>query len=173
MRRLLISSTLTGLIGAAVATVLVLGPTALSEGGVLRLFGVGRGDLIAVTEASGLYDTLAGKPVFFVRGRVENRGRASAGPVRVVAFLVGDSGPTARAEATAGVEATPEDIYGVRSVAEAASLMKTLAQKRPGDRRVAPGSSLPFFALFADPPADLSGQRIQVRLEQAEGAGAR
>ena len=166
-QRHLVSSVLTGLIGAGIALALALGSGALHDGALPRLLGLGGGDLVAITEASGLYDTASGKPVFFVRGRVENRGKGPAGPVRVVAVMVGESGATtARAETLAGVDATPEDVYALRSSAEADKLVKTLAQKRTGERNLPAGGSLPFFALFPDPPGAIQAQRIQVRVER-------
>ncbi len=164
-RRHLVASGLTGIIGAGLALALALATGALSEGTLPRLFGAGGHDLVAVTEASGLYDTSSGKPVYFVRGRVENRGKKVTGPVRVLALLLSANGPVARAESIAGVDASPEDVYALRSSAEAEKLVKSLAQKNPTDRRLPPGGSLPFFALFADPPQDLAGERVQVRLE--------
>jgi predicted Zn finger-like uncharacterized protein len=172
-RRQIVSGALTGLVGAAIAVALALGPSTFSEGGLQRLLGLGAGDLVAITEASGFYDTVSGRPVYFVRGRVENRGKHPSGPVRVVALLVGDSGITARAESVAGIEPTPEDVYGLKSVADANALIKALAKSRTGDRRLPPGGSLPFFALFPEAPASLTGQRIQVRLEAGEVAGTR
>src|SRR5207237_5109579 len=110
--------------------------------------------LVAVQEASGVYDTAAGKPIYFVRGRIENRGRRVSGPVRVVATLVSDSGATMRAESLAGVDLGPEEVHGLRSAADAGRLMKAMAQK--ADRRLPPGGSLPLLAVFADLPPNLS-----------------
>ena len=167
-RRLIVSGVLTGLVVAAVAVGLAVGPAALNAGGLQRLLGLGGSELVVVAEASGLYDTAAGKPVFFVRGRVENRGKRVNGPVRVVAVLLGDSGPAARAESVAGVTPTPEEIYGLRTSADADRLVKALAERGNGTRRLAPGATLPFFALFLDPPGDLHGHQVQVRLEGVE-----
>jgi hypothetical protein len=170
-RRQLISAALTGVSLAAAAGLLVIGPSSFIDGGLRRLVRLGRNDLVAVQEASGLYDTAGGRPIFFVRGRIENHGKRPGGPVRVVATLLSDSGPTARAEGVAGAEPTAEDVYALRSPAEADKLLKALAQ-RTADRRLPPGGSLPFFALFAEPPEKLVGQRVQLRLESAETAAA-
>ena len=170
-RRQLVSSALTGLISAALALLLAVGPSAFLTGHFSDF--VGAGDLVAVQEATGLYDTVSGRPVFFVRGRIENRGKGVSGPVRIVATLVGEHGTTAKAESLAGAQPNPEDVYGLRSTADADKLLKALAAKPVADRRLQPGSSLPFLALFTDPPADLSGQRVQLRLESAETATSR
>lgn len=165
----MVSSALTGLVGAALALALAVGPTLLSDTSGLRfMLGLGGGDLVVITTASGLYDTASGKPVYFVRGRVENRGKRVSGPVRVVAQLVGDSGGAAQGQTIAGIEPTAEDVYALRSSAEADKLMKALALKISGERRLPPGGSLPFFALFADPPPEVQRQRLLVGLEAAE-----
>jgi hypothetical protein len=169
-RRQIVSSALTGLVGAALALLIAVGPAAFSDAGLRTLMGAS--DLVVVQEASGLYDTAAGKPVYFVRGRIENRGRRVDGPVRVVATLVSSSGTTAaRAESTAGVEIGPEEVHAVRSAADAEKLTKALAQK--SDRRLPPGGTLPFVAVFTDPPADLASHRVQLRLDTAETATTR
>jgi predicted Zn finger-like uncharacterized protein len=168
-RRQIVSSALTGLVGAALALLLAAGPSAFTDGGLRAL--MGGGELVAIQEAAGLYDTAAGRPVYFVRGRIENRGKRVSGPVRVVATLVSDAGASARTESLAGVELGPEEVHGLRSSADADKLMKTLAQK--SERRLPPGGSLPFLAVFIEPPPDLASHRIQLRLESAETAAAR
>ena len=165
--RALISSAITGLLGAALAIAVVIA-SALSDDSAAGWFGFGTAvDLIPTGVVSGLYDTAGGKPVFFVRGRVENRSGKVRGPVRVTAELVADGASEAKADAIAGAEPTPEDVWSLRSPADAEKLTRTLQTARV-DRSIAPGASLPFFALIADPPADLVKHRLQVRVETAE-----
>lgn len=162
--RELVSAALTGLVGAALAIAVILAAS-IGEDGAGGWLGLSTGsDLVATRVVSGLYDTSSGRPVFFVRGRVENRGRKQHGPVRVVAELVADTGAEAHAEAIAGSEPTPEDIYGVTSAAEAQKLSRAL-DSADGERRLQPGASLPFFAVIADPPRDLERHKLHVRLE--------
>ena len=162
-----VSSALTGLVGAALALAVILA-AALSEDAPYGWLGLGAGgDIVATRLVSGLYDTVAGKPVFFVRGRVENRSKKARGPVRVIAELVADSGPGARTETIAGAEPTPEDVYGLRTAAEAEKLARSLEGTNVV-RRVDPGGSLPFFAVIAEPPADLEGHKLRVRLESED-----
>ena len=118
----------------------------------------------ATRVSSGLYDTASGKPVFFVRGRVENRGRKAHGPVRVVAELVAAGESEGKAEAIAGAEPSPEDVYALRNPADADRLQRALLAA-DAERRLRPGASLPFFAVIADPPADLQRHRLHLRLE--------
>jgi predicted Zn finger-like uncharacterized protein len=165
--RALISSAITGLLGAALAIAVVI-TSALSDDSAAGWLGFGTAaDVIPTGVVSGLYDTAGGKPVFYVRGRVENRSSKVRGPVRVTAELVADGASEAKADAIAGAEPTPEDVWSLRSPADAEKLTRTLQAARV-DRSIAPGASLPFFALIPDPPADLVKHRLQVRVETAE-----
>src|SRR5439155_9484495 len=128
--RALLSSAITGLLGAALAIVVVIA-SALSDDAASGWLGFGAAaDVIATGVVSGLYDTAGGKPVFYVRGRVENRTGKARGPVRVTAELVADGSPEARAEAIAGSEPTPEDVWSVRSPSDADQLSRTLQSAR-------------------------------------------
>jgi predicted Zn finger-like uncharacterized protein len=163
----LISSALTGLLGAALAVIVVIVST-LSDDTAPGWLGFGpAAEVIATGVVSGLYDTAGGKPVFYVRGRVENRTGKVRGPVRVTAELVADGTAEAKAEAIAGAEPTPEDVWSVRSPADAERLSRTLQSARV-QRKLEPGASLPFFALMSEPPADLQRHRLQVRVETVD-----
>ena len=163
-KREIISSALTGLVGAALAVVVVLVAAVSDEGSAGWLGYTARSDVVATRIVSGLYDTASGKPVFYVRGRVENRGRKPHGPVRVVAELVAGGETEGKAEAIAGAEPSPEDVYALRGAADADRLQRTLLGV-DAERRLAPGASLPFFAVIADPPADAHRHRLQLRVE--------
>ncbi|HEY4886556.1 MAG TPA: zinc-ribbon domain-containing protein [Myxococcales bacterium] len=165
--RALLSSALTGLLGAALALVVVIA-AALSDETAAGWLGFGpAAQVIATGVVSGLYDTASGKPVFYVRGRVENRTSKVRGPVRVTAELVADGTSEAKAEAMAGAEPTPEDVWSVRSPADADRLSRTLQSARVA-RKLEPGASLPFFAVMAEPPADLLRHRLQIRVEAVD-----
>src|SRR5437762_2636561 len=70
--RALLSSAITGLLGAALAIVVVIA-SALSDDAPSGWLGFGTAaNVIATGVVSGLYDTVGGKPVFYVRGRVEH-----------------------------------------------------------------------------------------------------
>ena len=163
-KRELISSALTGLVGAALAVVVMLVASVSDEGSAGWLGTTARADVVATKVVSGLYDTASGKPVFYVRGRVENRGRKQHGPVRVVAELIAGGESEGKAETIAGAEPTPEDVYALRGVADADKLQRTLLGG-DAERRLRPGASLPFFAVIADPPTDLQRHRLHLKLE--------
>jgi hypothetical protein len=165
--KVLLSSALTGLVAAALAVVALL-VFALSNEGAAAWLGLrAPGDLVATRVVSGLYETAAGKPVFYVRGRVENRSGKAHGPVRVTAELVAEGAADAKAEALAGAEPSPEDVYALRSAADAEKLGRVL-ESAAVERKVQPGASLPFFAVIADPPADLSRHRVHVKVEAVD-----
>jgi predicted Zn finger-like uncharacterized protein len=170
-RRDLVASALTGIVIAALVLAVLRIPW-ISEGIVPAWLSLAAAsDLVPTRIRSGLYDTSTGKPVFFVRGKVENHGKTVRGPVRIVAELVGRSGVDARAEAVAGIEPSAEDVYALRSGGDADKLAKALAGTE-GDRLIQPGSSAPFFAMIADPPADLARHKLTVRVEPLETPGA-
>ena len=165
--RAMVSSALTGLLGAALAIAVVI-VSALSDDSAAGWLGFTPGsDIVATRVVSGLYDTAAGKPVFYVRGRVENRSARVRGPVRVTAELISDGADEMKAEILAGTEPTPEDVWSLRSTADVEKLHRTL-EVAPVDRKLQPGASLPFFAVIADPPADLVRHRLHVKVESVD-----
>ena len=164
----IVSSALTGLVGAALAIAVLLAVAVSANGGEAFQLLIGGGDAVVATRlVSGLYDTAAGQPIFFVRGRVENRSKRPRGPVRVIAELVNDNGADGHAETLAGFEPSPEDVYSLRTAADAQKLVRALAQNG-GDRKIPAGGSLPFFALIRDPPRDLEHHKLTVRLEAVD-----
>ncbi|HEY5675327.1 MAG TPA: hypothetical protein VIR81_00990, partial [Myxococcales bacterium] len=91
------------------------------------------------------------------------------GPVRVTAELVAENGLPVRAEATAGAEPSAEEVWSLRTAADVERLGRSLDT---GDRKLEPGGSLPFFAIIADPPADLRRHRLRVSVETLDGRKA-
>ncbi|HEY2027651.1 MAG TPA: zinc-ribbon domain-containing protein [Myxococcales bacterium] len=167
-----ISAVLTGVL-AAVVVIAVVAASALRGHPGVGWFGFGAGsNLVATRVMSGVYDTASGKPVFFVRGRVENHGGEARGPIRVIAEIVHDGAAERHAEALAGAEPTPEEVHSLKSTADAEKLTRSLDAAAAG-KKAAPGASLPFFAVIAEPPQDLRGRTVQVRFETADPAKAR
>ena len=165
--RAVVSSAFTGLLGAALAVIVVIA-SAFSDDGTAGWFGFGpASEVIATGVVSGLYDTAGGKPVFYIRGRIQNRSGKVRGPVRVTAELLADGSAEAKAETIAGAEPTPEEVWSVRSSADVDKLARTLQSARV-KRKLQPGESLPFFAVIPDPPADLDRHRLQIRVDTVE-----
>ncbi|HZX93786.1 MAG TPA: zinc-ribbon domain-containing protein [Myxococcales bacterium] len=164
LARAMISSALTGLLIGALAIVVVI-VSALSDDSAASWLGLGPGsDIVATRVVSGLYETASGKPVFYVRGRVENRGQRQHGPVRVTAELVAAGATPVSAEAIAGLEPTAEEVWSLQNAADAGRLVRALDTARV-ERKLQPGASLPFFAVITDPPAGLTTRQLRVRVE--------
>ena len=91
-------------------------------------------------------------------------GEVVSGSDGVVAELVSGGETEGKAEAIAGAEPSPEDVYALRGPADADKLQRTLLGA-DAERRLAPGASLPFFTVIADPPTDLQRHRLHLKLE--------
>ena len=117
--------------------------------------------LVAKELSNGLYETRGGKPVFFVRGEVENRGTT---PTRVTVTVTLFTGETKEgsAQGLAGAVPTPEEFYSLQSAADVGALRSRLDLQA---QDVAPGARVPFVVFFQEYPADLSGIRLDVALE--------
>jgi hypothetical protein len=165
--RAFVSSALTGLLGAALAIAVVI-VSALSDDAAAGWLGLGPStDIVATKIVSGVYDTAGGKQVFYIRGRVENRSEKVRGPVRVTAELVADGAPEGRAETIAGAEPTPEDVWSLKSPADAEKLTRSL-ETSAVERKLQPHQSIPFFAVIAEPPQDLQNHRLRVHVEAVD-----
>lgn len=163
----MVSSALTGMVGAALAIAVVIF-SAVSDDAAAGWLGLTPGsEVVATRVVSGLYDTSSGKAVFFIRGRVENRGARVRGPVRVTAELMAGDAPEAKAETIAGTEPTPEDVWSLKSQADVDKLNRSLEMAQV-QRKLQPGASLPFFAVISDPPPDLGRHRLHVKLESMD-----
>ena len=156
---------MTGLIGIALA--LAVGaatgfinppPSWMREGTVQSV--------IATQIASGLYDISSPKPVFFIRGRIENHGVNTVGAVQVVADLIGTNGSVARVVAVAGNEPAVEEVRALKTQEDVDAMVQKLATASAG-KLVSPGESEPFFALIADPPADAERDELRLNLSVA------
>ena len=118
----------------------------------------GTGDLVAVDVSNGVYDTRAGKPVFYVRGEVENRGDAPSG-AKVTVELVDGALSVSRADVRVGASATPEELYAVDGAEEAAALMARLDEQALS---VKPGERQPFVVVFYEYPPELAEYRLKL-----------
>jgi len=116
------------------------------------------GDVMPVDVSSGLYDTRAGKQVFYVRGAVENRG-SRARRVKVRAEILDGAQLIRAVEAMAGASYTPEDLYRIEAAADADALNLPVGE---ASGKVGPGERVPFFLTFYDYPPDLWAYRLKV-----------
>jgi len=118
--------------------------------------------------SNGLYDTRAGRPIFYVRGVVENRGSAPA-RVRVRVELLEGEQLVSAEETVAGPEVTPEELFSLASASELEALQSRLEKKA---KPLAPGQTASFVIPFYEFPSDLSAYRLRVTARDADERAA-
>ncbi|MGQ0505378.1 MAG: zinc-ribbon domain-containing protein [Myxococcaceae bacterium] len=114
--------------------------------------------------SNGLYDTRSGRPVFYVRGEVENRG-AALRPVKIRAEILDGERLVRAAEGWAGAMPNPEELFALSTKEDLEELNVKL------EKRAVPvpkGGSAPFAVAFHEYPPALSGLRLKVTV--VEGA---
>ncbi|MFN0062010.1 MAG: zinc-ribbon domain-containing protein [Myxococcaceae bacterium] len=151
---------------AGIAVISLLGGLAflLMRGG--QWTSEGNVDARVVELTNGLYETRAGKPVFFVRGDVENRG-SSAQTLRVRVELLDGKSVVRTAETRAGALPTPEELHDVASTTDAEALFLRLVKEA---RTVDVGKSAPFLVAWFDYPPEITTLRLRVKVERDEHA---
>jgi predicted Zn finger-like uncharacterized protein len=131
-----------------------------------RLRGVNTKEkLVASDVTNGLYETVTGRNLFYVRGVVTRFSGPETGTVRVVVEIANRDGTVRKAKGLAGSSPTPDQLFHVSQADDLVALEKELAKKAP---RVAVGGSAPFAVAFYDYPDDFSEARLRVSLEPAE-----
>lgn len=162
---LAIASVLVALLTVIVTSYLSEGKVELASFSVERLKGTfsSQADWATLDISNGLYDTRAGRPVFFVRGDVKNR-TSKAVRAKVRAEILDGDTSIRHADAWIGTAPTPEDLYSI-SVADdvdklIAGLQKSSAEVMPGEKR---GFLVPFYEY----PPDLKGFRVRVSVIEA------
>ncbi len=133
-------------------------PSALSPARLSERFAASRTKLEVVDVSNGLYETRAGKPVFFVRGEVVNRSEQPA-KVRVRAEILDGSELLRSAEAPAGGVPSPEDLHEISDEASLEALSGRLAKAAV---ELPPGGKAPFLVAFYAYPPDLAPYRLRV-----------
>jgi predicted Zn finger-like uncharacterized protein len=156
-------------IGAVAAVVVNDGKIDLNQSylKVKAMFSAPR-ELVAFDISNGLYDTRAGRPVFYVRGEIKNRGKKS-GRVKVKAEILDGEDLIRAAEGYAGATPSPEELYGVATADDLASLSARLA---PAAQQLAPGAEAPFLVAFYEYPPDLKDFRVRVTVSPDDGKTA-
>lgn len=158
---------LVGNVAIALALVLVLllvGAVVANEGKVdmnaltLRTLFPANSDFVASDISNGLYDTVRGKPVFFVRGEVTNKSTSST-RVRIRAEILDGESLVRSAEVVAGAPPTPEDLHRLAGADDVKQLLEERSKAAPA---VPPGESVPFLVTFFEYPPDLKAFRVRV-----------
>ena len=113
---------------------------------------------VANDVSNGLYDTRAGRSVFFVRGEVINRSEAAV-KIVVKAEIVEDDRVVRFGESWAGEPASPEEIFLIDNT----EALEALARKVEKRSLVVPaGSAASFVVPFTEYPPDLKDFRVRV-----------
>lgn len=120
-------------------------------------------DLVAFDISNGLYDTRGGRPVFFVRGEVENRGHHVT-RVKVRAELVDGESLLRATEVLAGATPTPEQLWNVGQGDDLEKLSQSLSGKAVD---LKPGEKASFLVPFYEYPRDLKAFRVRVKVTEA------
>ena len=113
---------------------------------------------VANDVSNGLYETRAGRSVFFVRGEVINRSDAAV-KIVVKAEIVEDDRVVRFGESWAGEPASPEEIYLIDST-EALEALNRKVEKR--SLVVPAGAAAAFVVPFTEYPPDLKDFRVRV-----------
>ena len=108
--------------------------------------------------SNGLYDTRTGKPVFYVRGAVENRGDVPV-DARVKVEIVDGPLSVTSAEVRVGAAASPEELYELRTAEELAALGEQWDARA---QAVKPGERQPFLVVFYEYPPQLADYRLRL-----------
>jgi hypothetical protein len=163
-RRVLVAALFDGVVGAAAVLLLALVGGAVFDTDPSTWIPHRATGPSARRLASGLYETSPGKLVFFLRGRVENRGAAPDGPFKVVVDLGDGEGVQLRLESPAGSEPTPEEVFALRNAQDVRQLTQSLAAASVG-KQLRPGESVPFFVALAEPPSDIQQRKVVLHVE--------
>lgn len=142
----------------------------LGAGTVTELLDAPNATLYPRDVSNGLYETREGKPLFYVRGDVENRGQKPA-RIAVRADILDGPSSIRYVEGFVGATPTPEQLYALTTASDVEALRKTLEGQV---LRVEPGTRGGFVLIFYDYPPDLSGYRLKVTAtEVGEKSAAR
>ncbi len=121
--------------------------------------------IVTLDVTNGLYETRGGRPLAYVRGRVENRGQRP-GQVKVRAEIWSGSQLLGTSEGLAGVLPTPEEMVEASTRRDVEALRARLQEGAPP---VPPGKGADFVLLFDEPPTEVAGLRLKVTAAAADG----
>ena len=131
----------------------------LSLKGLTALFGA-TSRFPASDISNGLYETKAGRAVFFVRGQITNRSSAKTRIV-VQADIVESAAVVRSARGFAGAVPSPEELYELE-LSEGDGLVRLAARLAPRAALLEPGATAGFLVAFAEYPPDLEDFRVRV-----------
>jgi hypothetical protein len=137
--------------------------TLLSPERIARALGSGERGVVAVEVLPGRYPRPGRGDLVYVRGTLRNvSASAHARPVVEVRMLSATGDLLATVRAAVGEEPTPADLWSIEESADVQALIDRV--EASAVKEMAPGASLPFFAIFLSAPSDTSsGLRFEVR----------
>ena len=113
--------------------------------------------------SNGLYDTRGGRPVFFVRGELKNRGE-TASKAKVRAEILDGNTSIRHADVWVGVTPSPEDLFAIGTAEDVDHLLEKVGQAAV---EVPAGEKRSFLVPFYEYPPDLKGFRVKVSVLQS------
>lgn len=122
-------------------------------------------DMVARDVSNGLYETQHGRPVFYVRGEVENRS-GKKGKLKVRAEILDGAQLVRAAEGYVGSAPSPEELYAI-TAAEDLQALNTKLDKQA--KEIDPGQRASFLLAFYEYPPDLSSFRLKVTVLEPSG----
>jgi predicted Zn finger-like uncharacterized protein len=118
--------------------------------------------LVVSEVTNGLYETVSGRPVFYVRGLVTQFTAGQAAPVRVTVEISRPDGAPRVGHGFAGAIPSPEQIFRIAQAEDLANLDRDLAKTAPA---LAKDKSTAFAVVFYDYPDDFSDARLKIHAE--------
>jgi predicted Zn finger-like uncharacterized protein len=113
--------------------------------------------------SNGLYGTVAGRPLFFVRGHVENKTELPAA-LMVKAEIVEGNTLLRGSEVRLGRAATPAELFALNGAEAGRALTEKLAAEQP---LLAAKSGTDFLVIFFEYPPELQDFRVRVSANPA------
>jgi predicted Zn finger-like uncharacterized protein len=113
--------------------------------------------------SNGLYSTVAGRPLFFVRGHVENK-TTSPAALMVKAEIVEGNTLLRGSEVRLGRAATPAELFALNGAEAGRALTEKLAAEQP---LLAAKSGTDFLVIFFEYPPELQDFRVRVSANPA------
>ncbi len=134
----------------------------------LKALFLSSGELKTRDISNGLYETRAGRPIFFVRGEVENAG-PSPSLVSIKAEILDGEQVVRTSTGVAFGVPTAEEIHEIASDDDFKKSSHLAAQRI---RPLNPGERAPFLVTFREYPPDLRAFRVRVSTGKLSSAAA-
>jgi predicted Zn finger-like uncharacterized protein len=134
----------------------------------LKALFLSSGELKTRDISNGLYETRAGRPIFFVRGEVENAGQSPSLVSIKAEILDGEQVVRTSTGVAFGVP-TAEELHDIASDDDFKKSSQLAAQRI---RPLNPGERAPFLVTFREYPPDLRAFRVRVSTGKLTSATA-